>query len=381
MVGRTTLVLNENPNAASYSVLLGGRVYSNNVGYNGPVTVHTTGVTTVSASKQISMSETGMESTRSSARARTSSRINSLSAKHRFVERIAWKKAGQQKGQAEAIGSARAQTRIAREMDQQSGELIAEQNDNYLNKFRRPLIRKGGFPDEMKFSTTSERLEFRMMQAQLGQIGAPVTPPAHEGQYDLAVQAHESAVVNFAEILVGGTTLTDEQLVKIIRDDLNGEVPEELQITPDKDPWSITFAKEIPFRAQFANQGVKMALRGTGFTRGEQRINEPIEISANYTIEKAGGGSKLTRQGDVEVTYLQRDRLGATQVAFKTFLRRKFEALFKPEMVSDGLQLKGRLAKAGKLQLKELKSDAAWLVLGWEMPGTPATVASVARVE
>jgi hypothetical protein len=300
--------------------------------------------------------------------ARTNTRINSISAKRRLVQRIAWKRAGKQQGQAEAIGSAHARSRIAREMDQQSGKLIGEQNENYQEKFRRPLLRRGGFPEDITFSSTSEQIKFVTTQATYGQLGAPVPPPPHEGEHDLAVRAHESAVINYGETMLGGTTMTDEDLVKIIRDDLEREVPEELQITPDKDPWSITFAREVPFRAQFVDQTVKVALRGTRFTRGEQRINEPIEISALYTVEKAGGGSKLVRQGDVEVTFLQRERLGATQVAFKTFLRRKFEALFKPEFASDGLQLKGRLARAGKLQLKELKSDEAWVVLGWEMP-------------
>jgi hypothetical protein len=32
------------------------------------------------------------------------------------------------------------------------------------------------------------------------------------------------------------------------------------------------------------------------------------------------------------------------------------------------LAFKGRWEKAGKLQLQELKSDAAWLTIGWKLP-------------
>jgi hypothetical protein len=372
MRGHATLALEENPRAASYNIVLGGHVVSSNVGYNGPVTIYSTGFTTLSAHKHLLMTAAGLSGNPTAAHCRTNTNIYDICARCGLIERMAWKRAGQQKGAAEVEASAHAAGRIAGEMDARASRLIADQNDSYLNKFRYPLVRRGSFPDDLTFSSHRDRVEVVLTQVGDGQIAAPVAAPQHEGDHDLAVRAHESAVVNFGEALLGGVTLTDEQLVKIISEDLKAEVPEELKITPDKDPWSITFANEVPVRAQFANQGTKMAIRAKGFTRGEQRISEPIEIFATYTVEKAGGGSKLTRQGEVEVNFLLRERLSASQVAFKTFIRRKFEALFKPEITSDGLQLKGRMAKAGKLRLTELKSDAAWLTLGWEMPTAPA---------
>jgi hypothetical protein len=122
-----------------------------------------------------------------------------------------------------------------------------------------------------------------------------------------------------------------------------------------------------------------MAIRGRRFTRGDQAINEPIEISARYTIEMTDSGSKLTRQGDVEVTFLERERLAAQHITFKTFLTRKFEAVFKPEIEAEGIVLKGRLAKAGKLQMQDLRSDKGWIAIGWQLvgPPKPPEVASV----
>jgi hypothetical protein len=121
-----------------------------------------------------------------------------------------------------------------------------------------------------------------------------------------------------------------------------------------------------------------MAIRGRRFTRGDQAISEPIEISAKYTIEKTQTGSKVTRQGEVDVKFLERERLSAQQVAFKTFMTRKFEALFKPEIVSEGIVLKGRLEKAGKLQVQEIASDKGWIAIGWQLaaPPKPAEVAA-----
>jgi hypothetical protein len=59
LTGRTTLIFDENPHAASMRILLGGTAVSRNIGYNGPVTIHTTGVTSVSGQKMIAMTADG----------------------------------------------------------------------------------------------------------------------------------------------------------------------------------------------------------------------------------------------------------------------------------------------------------------------------------
>lgn len=368
MTGRTTLVLNENPAAAAYTVLLKGAVASRNVGYNGPVTIHSTGYTSVAASKGASATAAGLSSTPSLAQCGTSSRITGISANRRLVQRVAWNRASEQKGEADAIGAAHAAARIRQDMDAEAAKSIGGANDDYQKKFRHPLLRRGGFPEEYTYSTTPDRVLMRIMEAGDSQIGAPVPPPEHHRTNDLNLRAHESSVVNFSEYLIGGQLLTDVDIVRILSEDLGREVPEELQLSPDKDHWSITFTKDVPFRAQFRGQQVRMAIRGRTFTKGDQRMNDPVEIAALYSVQMENGGSKLTRLGDVEVTYLDRERLGATQVAFKTFLRRKFGSLFKPELTYGGLKMKGRFAKVGTLPLRELNADAAWITLGWDLP-------------
>ena len=62
-----------------------------------------------------------------------------------------------------------------------------------------------------------------------------------------------------------------------------------------------------------------------------------MEISASYKLEKSNGGSKLTRQGDVVAEYINKQRQSVLETAMKSLMRQKFEALFKPEIVSDGL--------------------------------------------
>jgi hypothetical protein len=56
----------------------------------------------------------------------------------------------------------------------------------------------------------------------------------------------------------------------------------------------------------------------------------------------------------------------------KAFMKRKFDGLFKPEIVSEGLVLPERWKSIGKLQLQQLGCDQSWLALGWLKPPAPA---------
>jgi hypothetical protein len=62
------------------------------------------------------------------------------------------------------------------------------------------------------------------------------------------------------------------------------------------------------------------------------------------------------------------DQITIRDSAIVTFIRRKFRNLFKEEFVGEGLVLKGRWDRAGKLHLQEIQSDKGWLTLGWTMP-------------
>jgi len=380
------------------NILLGGTAWSNNVGYNGPVTIHSTGVTSISARKSIVMNADGLFGYASQASCGTRSNINNISANCGLIERIAWKRAGQQKGQVEAVASQHAGWRVAGQMDREAGGLIAEQNTRYHEKFRDPLLRRGEFPEELTFSSTRDQLQVRMLQESAGLLAAPDEPPGFGKDHDLALGAHESVITNYGQGVLGGYELTDLRLEKLLKDDLKTDLPEELRVTrpdgtldPDKDPWSIIFAKELPVRAKFNGGNLWIAIRADGFTRGEgdqpgkykPAITELLEIAAAYKIEKTDKGATLRREGDVQVRFPGRAnpeqiRLGDSPIV--TFIRRKFRNLFKDEFIGEGIEMKGEWAKAGRLKLAEIEADAAWLRLGWDM-AVAATAAAAAETD
>jgi hypothetical protein len=113
-------------------------------------------------------------------------------------------------------------------------------------------------------------------------------------------------------------------------------------------------------------------VRGKRFTRGDQEIRRAIEISALYNIEKQPDRARLVRQGDVQIEFAGRQNLSASDIAMKTFMKKKFESLFKAEIVSEGLTLPKRWENIGKLKLEQLTCDKGWLALGWLKPPAPA---------
>jgi hypothetical protein len=375
--GNVTLQTVPSAGRGILDILMQGRSASDNVGYNGPVTIYSKGLTNLSASKRVYVDELGLHPLPAVAVANTNTNITGVSARLRLIERMAWKRIGQQEGQAEEIASQRAEARLERRIDEQAAEMLAKAQDSFLNKFRRPLLRKGEFPRVLSIGTTSDGVTVTALHARRARFAAPGAPPPLSGEYDLSVRVHESLVGNAGETVLGGFTLTDVRLAELVKE-LRGEVPEELQITEDKEPWSITFAEDRPFSVQFTDNTCTLAIHGRRFTRGEQIIPYDMLISAKYRLEQAGNGSKLTRDGDVVAEYVNGPRQQSLQlVTFRTIIRKKFEALFRPEIASDGLKLPGRWESAGKLTLKQLAADKGWLTLGWEQPEAAPRTASL----
>lgn len=369
--GQLAVELVPNSRQASMKIVMTGTAFSNTVGYRRPVTIYSTGTTSINADKVIVLDDQGFQLQPATASCSTSTSVNSICARSRLAQRIAWRRVGSSKGQSEYIASRRAEQQVASNMNDEAGESFEKPKTSFLEKFRKPLLRRGEFPRLLRFSTTEDTLQIKALQANIFQIAASNAPPKFTGKHDLGARVHTSLVGNFSEAILGGETMTDVQLAEFLKD-LTGKIPEGLEPTDDKDPWSITFAQHQPITTEFADQKVKITIRGSRFTRGDEgartTVRDAMYISATYKMERVGGGSKLTREGEAVAEYTNKKRQSPSEIAFKTFMKKNFEALFKPEFAQDGLKLPGRFEKAGKLEMRELSSANDWLVVGWNRP-------------
>ena len=387
--GRITSAFVPDPERASFDLLLKGNIHSNNVGYNGPVTIYSTANTSIDASKRVHFDAAGVSTDSAVARCATASNIYSIAARSCLVRKIAWRRAAQSKTKAERLASGQAQRRVAADFDEQTAELLAEPETFYADQFRKPLIRRGGFPNVMKLSTLVNRLTVKILQENPFQLAAPSAPPAIGEGHDLAIRIHESLVGNFSESLLGGVKVTDEQLVEMYVE-ADREVPKQMRITDETDPWAITFARTQPISVRFHDGGVHIEIRCRSLHRGAgypavNLAGDEIRIAADYKLDVTNGGIQLVRpEGNVQIDFRQGGKIvpGLAQAAQKGFLQRKFNAMLKtrlPEETSDGIKLQGRWERAGKLVTRETKSADGWLVLGLALvaPGETAVAADV----
>lgn len=344
---------------------LTGHNLSHNVGQNGPLTIYSTGHTAISSGKRIEIGPEGIIGLPPWAYANTSTTFTGFGAKHNLVRKIGSKRAYKQKSQAEAIASQRAAARVKSRLDEEVSVQLVEANKRFNQQLLLPLKGRDGMPDLLDFRTTPDGIDFTMLQASLTQLAAPGPPPAPaEKAGAFSVQLHQSLVSNLGELLLGGVKLTDERLVELLQE-ADAEVPEELRITPDKDPWSITFDYYRPVEATFNDGQIELSIRGRQFTRGDTEVNRTIRISAKYQVTRGDQGLNLAREGDVVVDFVRQDRLGALDLTAKTFLTRKFDAVFKQEIVGEGIELEGEFAKLGKLTVSSLDISPGWFVASW----------------
>ena len=178
----------------SIEVNLKGEATSKNLGVNRGVLIHNHGVTQITATKRIHFDSKGVRSDPAEAECTTDSTIDSIQAKSQMVQRIAWKRAQRSQGRANSIASRHAETRVEESVDTQSKEMLGEASEFYQEQFRKPLIRRDGFPDELVARSSEMKLVVQVKQRGRFQVAAPSTPPKLVEGNDLAVRMHESLV-------------------------------------------------------------------------------------------------------------------------------------------------------------------------------------------
>lgn len=372
--------------AARIQLSLRGMVTSDTVGRNGPVRIFSSAETPFQSFKTVLFDRNGFREQAACTSATTCSDIHCIRPVKSgigsgLIEKIAWKRAVRQKGQAEAIAADHAEIRISRSFNDRMLNLLSEAQANYNRDLRLPLIRRKEFPEYFDVGSTSEGLAITVLQATRSQLGATTSPPDPQGDYDLSVAVHESLPNNLANSWLSGYRLTDDWLRERIRE-RGGEVPPELQ--EDREPWSILFASQRPpVSVRFDDGAFAVTIRGLEFTSGENAYGA-MNITAQYRFESTAQGVLMRRQGELEILPPDfdpdTDRLTADQSALRKVLNERLGEVLKPEIRGEGIELPGELVRAGKLLPVEATSDAGWLRMGWNRTRERTVVATLSEI-
>ena len=97
-----------------------------------------------------------------------------------------------------------------------------------------------------------------------------------------------------------------------------------------------------------------------------------MNILAVYQIQQGPKGLHAVRQGEMKITLPNGDPLGATDVAQRDKLLRRFAKIFPPQINPGVLLLPGAWRAAGQLVMSQWGTSAGWMVAAWHRTGEPA---------
>jgi len=372
-VGETRSHLRPDDRFGLLDIIFLGIAKTRNVASKGPARVHSAGTTRIGACKRLWIDETGLHGLPAVSNAITSTRFTCIQTVRggRIIERIVQKKAYQQKGMGERTASHHAEQRINRRVDERAAKMLAEANDSFTRKFRRPLIEHRLFPQTLDFTSTDSALRVVSLEADALQLAAPSEPPELAGDADLGLRIHESMLNNLAASALAGRTLRSETLESSLID-LFGKLPDRLKQDEDRAPWAIRFDQDRPIWIAFSDNGLTVTIRGKRYYKAGEP-HPAMNVTASYKFVKTDTGFKAVRQGDVEILppgfkRESGERLSNEELVILPILERRFGKIFEPELILDGFTPEKRLAPLGKVKPIQMTGEKGWLVAAWKAP-------------
>ena len=358
---------------AALDLVLAARNISSTRGSQGPVTVHSSGVTDLSARRRIFLTPEAVSSAPVTASASTNSTVTGIGVNKRFgqriIRKIAARKIAETKPKAQAIAEGRARDRVEREFSTQTDPAVAQIREQFESRLQGPLRARGLYPEMLHLNTTSDRLVVTARKSLANQLAAASPPPSGATANLITARIHETAVNNVLEEKFGGRIFRQADADKLAKQ-ANADIPESLKSDPDQPPWEVTFAKTRPITLAVADGRAKVMVRGDKFVSGDRDF-PGMDIWATYAIGRAPHGYILLREGDVQI-YPPGfkpgggDKLSPAETSVRRILQRRFDKVFKSEIEIPDLPLEGELASAGPLPLNELVARRdGWLLAGW----------------
>ena len=380
--GRICGSLVPSPYFAVIDATFQGVAQSSTVSVRGPAEVYSSGRTGIGTRTRLWVDSRGVFALPSVSTAATETDISDIDLTRggRMIERMAWKQAGKKQPKAEAIASQHAEQLANERADQRANEALTRANASFQKKFRQPLLDRRLFPQILQFSTTAESMHVVSLEADAAQLGASTAPPSLAEGADLGLQLHETMANNLASGALGGMTVR-EQTFQSAMTDLLGKVPDRLKPDNEKEPWAVTFARRLPISVTFANNEIRLSIRGRRYHKAEESY-PGMDVTAVYQILRTERGFKLVRQGELAIFppgFIPGGsmRLSAREIAIRSLLQKRFGKMFDKEVPVEAVTMPGNWAKAGRLEPVQLTAHAGWLTASYRRaPESKAALAS-----
>jgi hypothetical protein len=361
------------PDRAVFDLVFDATNISTTRGTQGPVTVHSRGVTQLGARRRITLDGENVSASPVQATASTDSQTTGMAISARFgrriIQRIANRKVAESRPQAEAVAESKARARVSEQFAEQTETAVQQIRQQLRDRLRGPLQARGLYPEMVQLHTTDEALRVVARKALPRQLAAHTSAPAARAGNVITARVHESAVNNILEEKLGGRVFTRADVERIAREN-DAKMPDSLENEADDKAWAITFAKHRPVAVTADDGRVKLTVRGDKFVAGDRSF-DAMDIWATYRIESTPWGQRLVRDGDVQIYPPGfkpggAEKLTNKETALRRIIQKRFDKLFKSEIEIPDLTLQGELAASGPLPMNQLASRRdGWIVAGW----------------
>lgn len=359
---------------AIFDILLAATNVSHTRGTQGPVTVHTRGITSLDARRRIFLDENDVSSGPVEVSADTSTTVTGLGISapigKRIIRRIANRKIAESKPKAEAEAERKARGKLRGQFTEETEPAIGQMRQQFRDRVRGPLETQGLYPESLSMHTTDRDLRIVARKSVGNQLAAFSSPPAGAADNVITARIHETAVNNILEQKLGGRILTQDDVARLAKE-RNVAMPDSLGSDPDGEQktWQITFTKYRPVSVATDDGRVKVTVRGDKFVSGDRSF-PGMDIAATYAFGRGPNGPVLVREGNVQINppgFKSGDRkLTLQETSLRRILQKRFDKVFKDVVEIEPLPLEGELASAGPLPMNELTARKdGWVVAGW----------------
>ncbi len=365
LCGSVTPQLVDNPNQATLRLLMQGDFSSQNKGYNRSVVLNTRGQANVVACESLTLTPSGLTTlgdTGVDATLRTT--IDSIEHRSKLVRKIAAKQASKKKPQADAIGEARMENRIRTQFHEQLVDQVSDANQRLHETLETPVLKRLGItPPQRNSWTRSDELGLQWKVQSGSQLAADSPCPFPSDPCGLTVQLHQSLFGNLLDPILTGRVLRSEEMDGYTAQ--FGEAAKGIPRNADDGPWAIHLRGFRPVDVIFDDSLVKFRIRTLKLEREDQSLDQAATIEAAYQIVQGDDGTiQLVRQGDLNVEFVGKAQKGVLGVTLRTFLKDKFEQLFRPQLFDKPVRWADRLPEQFRdLKLCSVAIDDGWMQL------------------
>lgn len=369
LTGDVAATLLPSTGSVRLQIALNGTVNSNNIGYNGPVKLRTSGDGVVFASRTLEVNEAGIEMDPVVASASLNTRINSIEHPLGLVRRIAKKKAAQQKHMADRIAHGKLISKLKTAFAEETDSSVQQPDSDVMGQFRSYLQRLDFSEPSRSMGSTSESVFLYATIRKANQLAAPTPAPPIAEPNEATVQVHESVVNNTIGSILAGRTMTRSELQDLVSK--AGRDENELSVDDDQEKpnFEIDFSPTRPIIFEARDGKIRVGIRGTRFAEGARELKAKLEIVAVYQpVKTESGDILLDRVGETQINFPGTKRLSVAQAGIRGSIKKGVADAF-PKVLMDQPWTVPATVKAPALQGRTYRpryfdAQDGWLTLG-----------------